>query len=91
MTSETRELFREAILRVLEERASDRFGLGARAIRVFLAEHGFKNPAAEDLHAELLYLQDKELVTVVGKQISPENTSWRITAGGRDYMAGINR
>jgi hypothetical protein len=87
MTSETRELFREALLRVLEDHASDRFGLGVRAIRVFMAEHGFKNPEQDQLNAELIYLRDKNFTAIVGKQISPENTSWRITADGRDFLA----
>lgn len=87
MKPEQREIFREDLLRILEDRASDRFGLGAKAIRVFLGEYGFRNTPIEDITAELQYLQDKGFVAIVGKQISPENTSWRITADGRDFLA----
>lgn len=87
MNAEQREQFREAILRVLDERASDRFGLKLRAIIVFLGDYGFRGMAAQVVSAELNYLADKKLVAVVGKIISPENTSWRITADGRDHVA----
>jgi hypothetical protein len=81
------ESFREAILRVLDERASNRFGLSVNAIVIFLAQYGFRNVAIADVNAELLYLQDKMFVAIVGKKISPENTCWRITADGRDHVA----
>ncbi len=87
MTPATRENFREALLLVLEERASDRFGLGVTAIRTFLAQHGFRQAPPEEINAELRYLADKQFVAIVGKAISPENTCWRITAEGRDHVA----
>lgn len=87
MTPEQRETFREDILRVLDERASDRFGLGVKAVIAFLAQFGFRGASTADVTAELIYLMDKQFVAVVGKVISPENTSWRITAAGRDHIA----
>ena len=33
----------------------------------------------EQLRAELIYLSDKALLTMVNKQISPENSAWRAT------------
>lgn len=89
MNAAQRETFRESILRVLDERASDRFGLQVSGVIVFLGQYGFRHAQARDVNAELLYLADKNLVAVVGKTISPENTSWRITADGRDYVAGL--
>lgn len=72
---------------MLEERASNRFGLSVNAISIFLVQYGFRNAPIPDINAELLYLQDKTFVAIVGKQISPENTCWRITAAGRDHVA----
>lgn len=87
MNAAERESFREAILRVLDERASNRFGLSVNAIVIFLAQYGFRNAPIAEVNAELLYLQDKMFVALVGKPISPENTCWRITADGRDHVA----
>ena len=87
MTAEQKETFRVAILRVLEERGSDQFGLSITAIQIFLGQFGFRATKPEDIRLELQYLADKGLVLPVGKVISPENKSWRITADGRDYTA----
>ena len=81
------ENFRTALLNVLEQRASDRFGLNVNAVQIFLNTEGFRGSRREDINAELQYLADKQLVTTVGKVISPENTCWRITAAGRDELA----
>ena len=87
MTPEQKEIFRTALLRVLEERGSDQFGLGVTAIQIFIGQFGFRATKAEEIRIELQYLMDKGLVAPVGKTISPENKSWRITADGRDYLA----
>ena len=87
MNPEQREIFRTALLRVLEERGSDRFGLAVQAIQIFLGQFGFRASRKDDINAELLYLADKNLVVMVGKTVSPENTCWRITADGRDHLA----
>jgi len=88
MNTEQKENFRNALLRVLEERASDKFGLSLKAVAVFLHQFGFPASSADDINAELQYLADKGMVALVGKPISPENRCWRITAGGRDFLAG---
>lgn len=87
MTPEQKELFRTALLRVLEERGSDQFGLGSTAVQIFLGQFGFRASQPEAIRAELQYLADKKLVEPVGKIISPENRAWRINAEGRDYLA----
>ena len=86
LTPEQREIFRKAILSVLDTNASD-FGLGLRAIAAFLPIYGFNNARGGEILPELNYLVDKEFAARVGKQISPENTAWRITATGRDFLA----
>ena len=87
MNNEERELFRIALLNVLEQRASDRFGLQLKAIQTFLGAEGFRGAGGSGILAELSYLEDKEFAARVGKQISPENACWRITAAGRDFLA----
>ena len=86
MNPESRELFRKAILAVLDTNASE-YGLGLRALRAFLEIYGFRNAAVTEINAELFYLADKFLVARVNKQVSPENSVWRITAAGRDFLA----
>lgn len=87
MNAQQRELFRFAILRVLEAN-NTRFGLSAETIAVFMGQHGFKRPNTETVEEELLYLRDKGFAEQTeGKSISPENKTWRITANGRDELA----
>ena len=86
MNSERRELFRLALLRVLDANHT-RFGLGLPALGHWAASFGFPNPLASELERELQYLEDKAHVAPVLKGISPENRAWRITAAGRDYLA----
>lgn len=88
MTTEQRELFRLAILRVLDANPT-RFGLGRSAIAHNMAVFGFQSPTTDDLTAELQYLEDKKLITEALKSISPENRAWRITAEGRDFIAKL--
>ncbi len=87
MNAETRELFRKALLRILDARSSDRFGLREAVVPAFLDAEGFRHAGHEDTAAELQYLCDKGFVVLVGKTISPENRCWRITAAGRDFAA----
>jgi hypothetical protein len=43
----------------------------------------------EQIMEEIIYLEDKGLLTGVAALISPENRRWRTTAAGRDYLAQI--
>jgi hypothetical protein len=86
MNPERRELFRLALLRVLDANHT-RFGLGLPALGHLAGSFGFPTPSDSELERELQYLEDKAQITPVLKGISPENRAWRITAAGRDYLA----
>jgi len=75
---------RLSLLRYLNEAAP--FGLGEPLLLQCLRCEGW-TALDQDLVRELNYLRDKGLVESVPKIISPENSSWRITAGGRDFLA----
>jgi len=85
MTPEQRELFRISLLRVLDANRSQ-FGFGLTALATLVLRFGFK-VGPDDVEPEIIYLEDKGFVTLIGKAISPENRTWRITADGRDYLA----
>ena len=72
---------------MLDERASEKFGLTVQAIQIFLGQFGFRASRADDVTAEMQYLADKGMTVPVNKTISPENACWRITANGRDFLA----
>ncbi len=88
MNPEPRELFRLALLRVLEANPT-RFGLGPSALAHLAVRFGFPWPGAADLQREVQYLEDKGYIVQVHKNLSPENRAWRITAAGRDYLAQL--
>jgi hypothetical protein len=86
MNPSQRELFRTALLSVLE--ANDtKFGLRAEALERHVNMFGFHHPGFEAIETELRYLKDKGFVLPLDKAISPENQTWRITAAGRDWLA----
>ena len=85
MTTESRELFRIALLKILGRIPSA--ALRLEAIRLNLVTFGFSDAAKEDIAAELAYLQDKGFISEFIKAVSPENKAWRITAAGRDFIA----
>lgn len=86
MTAAQRELYRAALLRVLEANET-KWGLSAPVLAVHAAVFGFRGLGAELAATELRYLKDKGLVNALSKSISPENQTWRITAAGRDWLA----
>jgi len=87
MTAEQREVFRIALLQILEANKAQ-FGLPAWAITTHVRKiYGFPKASSAEVGAELTYLRDKSLVEPVNKVVSPENSAWRITAAGRDYLA----
>jgi len=86
MTAAQRELYRAALLRVLDANETQ-YGLSAMVLAVHVAVFGFRGLGAELATTELRYLQDKGLVNRPSKAISPENQTWRITAAGRDWLA----
>lgn len=85
-TNEQREQIRLSLLRYCGSAAQ--FGLAAPLLLQSLVSEGFRGLTPEELRAELVYLADKGLVAPLPKMISPENEAWRITAAGRDHLAG---
>ncbi len=86
MTAPQRELYRAALLRVLEANETQ-WGLTAPVLAVHVVAFGFRGLGAEVASTELRYLEDKGFVKAPSKAISPENQTWRITASGRDWLA----
>ena len=93
MNTEQKELFRKAILHVLDANRT-RYGIGIVALGHHLNIYGF-NIASFDghvdrFHAEiadaLQYLDDKGLVEEALKVVSRENRAWRITAAGLAFV-----
>ena len=86
MNPQQRELFRLALLRVLDSNHT-RFGLTLPALCHLAPVFGFHAARPDEAESEINYLLDKGYVTPVFKTISPENRAWRITAAGRDFLA----
>jgi hypothetical protein len=92
MNPEQSELFRLAILRVMDANRT-RFGLGLPAIGFHLNQFGFNAAncgGAENftglLADEIDYLAGKQLVEEVLKTVSRENRAWRISPLGIRYV-----
>jgi hypothetical protein len=88
MNAAQREQIRLSVLRYCD--AADPYGLADELLLQFIRSEGFRTVTAAQLRAELQYLTDKSLLTAVPKTISPENSAWRITAAGRDFLAMQN-
>lgn len=86
MTAAQRENFRLALLSVAHANGS-RYGLPVASFALFARRFGFDEAPAIG-ERELDYLTDKGLLAEVPKPISPEVRAWRITAAGRDFLAG---
>ena len=92
MNAEQKELFRKAILRVLDEQRT-RYGLGIVALGFHVRKFGFSAANFEsdkefhDAFADALqYLDDKHLVEEALKSVSKENRAWRITGTGIAFV-----
>ncbi|HEY4414482.1 MAG TPA: hypothetical protein VGO57_02225 [Verrucomicrobiae bacterium] len=89
MNSQEKELFRLALLRVLDSNRT-RYGLGvvaiAHALRLFSFTAANFSGDAKQFHDaiadEIQYLTDKGLIEEAMKAISPENRAWRIASEG---------
>ncbi len=86
MNAQQRELFRRALLGVLESNPTQ-YGLGLTSLQLHLGAFGFMASPLADVKSEMQYLEDKGFITATAKAISPENKTWRITAAGRDELA----
>jgi len=69
--------------------SAERFGLTEGLLLQFLRSEGLRKLTAFQLSAEITYLADKGLLRGIDKLISPEVAAWRITAEGRDFLAGL--
>jgi len=92
MESQAKELFRLAILRVLDTNRT-RFGMGTVAIAHHLAAFSFTasnfaSPKAyhDEIADALQYLEDKKLIEEALRVVSRENRSWRITTDGIAFL-----
>lgn len=86
MNADQREIFRSALLRVLEANHTQ-FGLTALSLAIHVGAYGFPGQGEDVVRVEVQYLEDKGFAAPVHKNISPENRAWRITATGRDELA----
>ncbi len=85
MDPHQREQARLSLLRILSLNPTA-YGMTVPLLRQYLRAEG-SNLTPAEVEAELVYLEDKTFVTRPGKQISPENVCFRVTAAGRDYLA----
>ncbi len=53
----------------------------------YLRSEGFSRLNDAQLHLEITYLADKQLLTGANGPVSPELKHWRTTATGRDTLA----
>ncbi len=88
MNAATREQIRLSLLRHLDANAGQRFGLSESVLLMLLRNDGFRL-TADELRAELAYLEGKQLAAPQAKAVSPENRAWQITATGRDHYAQL--
>lgn len=92
MKEEQKELFRKALLQVLDANRT-RFGLTVTAMGLHLGAFGFSVtnfPTIGEFHGaieeELGYLEGKGFVEEALKVISKENRAWRITRAGIAFI-----
>jgi hypothetical protein len=88
MSTFQREQIRLSLLRYCD--SSAQYGLAAPLLLQFIRSEGFRKLTSDQLRAEIRYLEDKLFLAAIPKPISPENPAWRITAAGRDFLAGQN-
>jgi hypothetical protein len=85
MDANQKELFRKAILQVLDLNRT-RFGLAPSALRLHLGQFGFPMANVEQVEEEVQYLAGKGLAEEVVRVISKENRCWRITKPGISFL-----
>lgn len=81
-----KEIFRNALLKLLEEAKGLRFGMGVLALQAHLIRFAFPNAPEAEVIDELCYLVSKGLVEEVPRQVNRENRTWRITQAGIAYV-----
>jgi hypothetical protein len=86
MNATDREQLRLSLLRFLDENVT-RFGFQLGYLLQRARSEGRPKLTADEVDAEILYLEDKGFIAQPQKQVSPELRAWRITAAGRDFLA----
>lgn len=86
MNPTEREHIRLSLLRFLAENPT-RWGFNLALLTQMARAEGRTGLEPQQVEAELLYLEDKGLITRCEKVLSPELRAWRITAAGRDFLA----
>jgi hypothetical protein len=86
LTNEQREQLRLSLMRFLEGNLT-RYGLPTAVLLQMARSEGRTGLEKSQVEAELEYLAEKGLAAEALKGVSPENRNWRITAGGRDFVA----
>jgi hypothetical protein len=84
MNAKQRENLRLLILTALD--ASKPYAVEIPTLRPGLPP-AFRSLTDCDLWAEIEYLVEKGFAAPQGKPLSPENSQWKITAAGRDFLA----
>lgn len=87
MNPKQRENLRLLILTALE--VSKPYAVEIPTLRAALPT-AFRSLTDCDVWAEIEYLVEKGFATPQGKPLSPENSQWKITAAGRDFLAMEN-
>jgi hypothetical protein len=85
---ENKAAFDTALLTVLDEQGSSRFGLGVEALKLLVGRFGF-SPSSEDVEKSLRYLEGEPLAhieLVDRKGFNPQARSWRITTRGMNWL-----
>ena len=85
MTEEQKELFRKAVLRVLDANRT-RYGLGLSAVGHLLAQFGFAGAQMDEMAEAVEYLSKKGLVEECLKVVSGANRAWRISQKGMAFV-----
>ncbi len=88
LTQAQRQLFRLAILRVLDRNPTGQM-FGPFSISMLVQEYGF-TPTSEDVQTELHYLEGEPLQFVKRLDkagFSPEIKCWQITTKGMNFLA----
>lgn len=86
MNATDRQQLRLSLLRFLDENVT-RYGFELGYLHQCARSEGRPKLSADEVDAELLYLEDKGFIEQPAKAISPELRAWRINAAGRDYLA----
>lgn len=87
MTKQEREQVRISLVRYAAAAGGN--GMNAGLFLQYLRSEGFKGVSPGEVLMEVGYLVDKGFLAEVSRLVSPEIKAWRVTAGGRDFLAEL--